>query len=92
MMAFYSLLPWVVQATAKGSVAIAIMAAAHALIGRRLRARWWCVLWLIALVRLVAPTAPAAGWRVTRSTPTTAHSARSSLHMSSSAPCTVSSS
>jgi bla regulator protein BlaR1 len=38
------------------------MAAAHALIGRRLRARWWCALWLVALIRLVAPTAPAAGW------------------------------
>jgi bla regulator protein blaR1 len=62
MTAFYSLLPWIVQATAKGSVAIAIMAAAHALIGRRLRARWWCVLWLLALVRLVAPAAPATGW------------------------------
>jgi beta-lactamase regulating signal transducer with metallopeptidase domain len=62
MTAFYSLLPWIVQATIKGSVAIAIMAAAHALIGRRLRARWWCVLWLIALIRLAAPTAPAAGW------------------------------
>lgn len=62
MIAFYSLLPWIVQATTKGSVAIAIMALAHALIGRRLRARWWCVLWLMALIRLVAPTAPAAVW------------------------------
>jgi beta-lactamase regulating signal transducer with metallopeptidase domain len=62
MSAFYSLLPWIVQATIKGSVTIAIMAAAHALVGRRLRARWWCVLWLIALVRLAAPTAPAVGW------------------------------
>src|SRR5258706_8334476 len=62
MTAFYSLLPWIVQATVKGSVAIAIMAAAHALIGRRLRARWWCVLWLVALVRLVAPSTPPTGW------------------------------
>src|SRR5258706_7310909 len=62
MTAFYSLLPWIVQATVKGSVAIAIMAAAHALIGRRLRARWWCVLWLVALVRFVAPSTPATGW------------------------------
>src|SRR5207248_5119162 len=62
MMAFYSLLLWIVQATTKGSVTIAIMAAAQALIGRRLRARWWCALWLIALIRLVAPTAPSNGW------------------------------
>src|SRR5258708_18501563 len=62
MSALYSLLLWIVQATTKGSVAIAIMAAAQALIGRRLRARWWCVLWLITLVRLVVPTAPSNGW------------------------------
>jgi beta-lactamase regulating signal transducer with metallopeptidase domain len=62
MIAFYSLLPRIVQATAKGSVAIAIMAVAYAVIGRRLPARWWCVLWLLALVRLVAPTAPTTGW------------------------------
>jgi len=61
-MTAFALLPWLAQATAKGSVAIVIMTAAHALIGRRLRARWWCALWLVALVRLVAPTTPAMGW------------------------------
>jgi beta-lactamase regulating signal transducer with metallopeptidase domain len=62
MIALYSLLPWIVQATTKGSIAILIMAAAHALVGRRLHARWWCALWLVALIRLIAPAAPTAGW------------------------------
>jgi bla regulator protein BlaR1 len=62
MSAVYLLLLWIVQATTKGSVAIAIMAIAQALIGHRLRARWWCALWLIALIRLVVPTAPSTGW------------------------------
>lgn len=62
MTAFYALLPALVQATIKGSVAIAIVAAAQALAGRRLRARWWCALWLLALARLIAPTTPVSAW------------------------------
>jgi bla regulator protein BlaR1 len=62
MTALFPLLPWIVQATIKGSIAIIVMTAAYALIGRRLRARWWCALWLLALVRLAAPTAPGTEW------------------------------
>ena len=50
--------------------------------------------WKAAIIRSAvhSPCAPAAGWRVTRSTPTTAHNACSSRHISSSAPWMLSSS
>ncbi|HLJ74401.1 MAG TPA: M56 family metallopeptidase [Thermoanaerobaculia bacterium] len=55
-------LPLIAQATAKGSLAIVLIGIAHVLIGRRLPARWWCALWLLALVRLVAPVTLPWSW------------------------------
>jgi beta-lactamase regulating signal transducer with metallopeptidase domain len=56
------LFSWLVGATVKGSVVIVLMALLIALFGRRLGARWRHALWLIVLVRLALPVAPASSW------------------------------
>ncbi|HEX7139028.1 MAG TPA: M56 family metallopeptidase [Vicinamibacterales bacterium] len=63
-LSLFAFVSWLVQTTAKGSVAIAVIAAAYALIGRRVRARWWHALWLLILLRLVVPVGPASAWSI----------------------------
>jgi beta-lactamase regulating signal transducer with metallopeptidase domain len=60
----FPLVAWLLQATAKGSVAILLVAVAQQLIGRRVRARWRHALWLIVVLRLVVPVAPASAWSI----------------------------
>jgi beta-lactamase regulating signal transducer with metallopeptidase domain len=60
----FPLVAWLLQATAKGSVAILLVAIAQLLIGRRARARWRHALWLIVVLRLVVPVAPASAWSI----------------------------
>ncbi|HYM60523.1 MAG TPA: M56 family metallopeptidase [Thermoanaerobaculia bacterium] len=60
----FTFVAWVFQATAKGSVAILLIAVAERLIGRRLRARWRYALWLVIVLRLVVPVAPSSTWSV----------------------------
>jgi bla regulator protein BlaR1 len=64
MISFFPLVPWLVQATAKGSVAIALMGVAYVLIGRRVRAQWWYALWAVIVLRLIVPVAPSSTWSV----------------------------
>src|SRR4029077_10289768 len=60
----FTLVGWLVQATARGTVAILLIAAAERLIGSQLRARWRYALWLILIWRLVVPIAPSSTWGV----------------------------
>ena len=60
----FTLVGWLVQATARGTVAILLIAAAERLIGSQLRARWRYALWLILIWRLVVPIAPSSTWSV----------------------------
>jgi len=49
-------------ASAKGAVAILVVLAVRAVVGRRLPPRWGVALWLVVAVRLVLPVGPASGW------------------------------
>ena len=60
----FTLVGWLVQATAKGSVAILLVAVTQQLIGHRVRARWRHALWLVILLRLVVPIAPSSTWSI----------------------------
>ncbi len=60
----FTLISWILQATAKGSVAIVLVAVAQRLIGRRVQARWRHALWLLIALRLIAPVAPSSTWSI----------------------------
>jgi beta-lactamase regulating signal transducer with metallopeptidase domain len=60
----FPLVGWTLQATVKGSVAILLIALAQRLIGRRVPARWRHALWLVIVLRLVVPVAPASTWSI----------------------------
>ncbi|HXH38568.1 MAG TPA: M56 family metallopeptidase [Thermoanaerobaculia bacterium] len=60
----FTLIGWLLQASAKGSVAILLVAVAQWLIGRRVRARWRHALWLVIVLRLVVPVAPSSTWSI----------------------------
>ncbi|MFZ2490599.1 MAG: M56 family metallopeptidase [Thermoanaerobaculia bacterium] len=55
-----SLLTWLMEATVKGSLLILLVVALNAVIGSRLDARWRHLLWIIVIVRLALPAAPAS--------------------------------
>jgi beta-lactamase regulating signal transducer with metallopeptidase domain len=57
-------LTWLLDATLKGTVLILIVAILHALLARRVDARWRHLLWIVVLVRLAVPIAPASSWSV----------------------------
>jgi beta-lactamase regulating signal transducer with metallopeptidase domain len=56
----FKVLSWLLGATIKGSVVIAIVALLQLTIGPRLGARWRHALWLIVLLRLALPFAPSS--------------------------------
>jgi beta-lactamase regulating signal transducer with metallopeptidase domain len=60
----FPLVGWTLQATAKGSVAILLIALAQRLIGRRVQARWRHALWLVIVLRLIAPVTPSSTWSI----------------------------
>ena len=60
----FALVGWTLQATAKGSVTILLIALAQRLIGRHISARWRYALWLVIVLRLVVPVAPSSAWSV----------------------------
>jgi bla regulator protein BlaR1 len=64
MPSLFTLVSWILQATAKGSVAILLVAIAQLLIGRRVQARWRHALWLLIALRLIAPVAPSWTWSI----------------------------
>ncbi|HUP48255.1 MAG TPA: M56 family metallopeptidase [Thermoanaerobaculia bacterium] len=53
---------WVLDASIKGSILIVLVAAIFALAGSRFDPRWRHLLWVVVLVRLLIPYAPAASW------------------------------
>src|SRR5437867_7154847 len=59
-----SVLGWLLDATLKGSVVILLVAVVQRLIARRVDARWRHALWLIVLLRLAVPIAPATSWSI----------------------------
>ena len=59
-MTLFSVLTWLMYATVRGSVVILLVAALLAVAGRRIGARWRHALWIIVLVRLAVPVAPAS--------------------------------
>ncbi|HSP16630.1 MAG TPA: M56 family metallopeptidase [Thermoanaerobaculia bacterium] len=58
----FLLLRWILDATLKGSVLILIVALVQYVIGRSAGARWRHALWLLVLLRLAFPAAPASRW------------------------------
>jgi len=65
----FLLVSWLVQATAKSAIIVAVATAAYFAIGRRVSARWWCVMWLLVLLRVAIPIAPASSWSIFRLVP-----------------------
>ncbi len=59
-----SLLSWIIDATVKGSVVILLVLVTQALVGPWIGARWRHALWLLALLRLAIPLAPATRWSI----------------------------
>src|SRR5688500_4112179 len=55
---------WLISATIKGSVIIALVAAIQILIGGRLGPRWRHALWLLVIIRLVIPVAPPSSFSI----------------------------
>lgn len=53
---------WLFATTLKGSVVIVLVALAQLAVGRRVQARWRHALWLLVVVRLLLPVAPASRW------------------------------
>src|SRR3982751_3194698 len=62
--ALFTLLGWLFDATAKGSVVIVLVAIAQLLVGKRVDARWRHALWLLVVLRLVIPSAPSTSWSI----------------------------
>ena len=60
MMTTTSLVLWLVDTTLKGSLMILLVAAIQWMIGSRVDARWRHLLWVVVLLRLVMPQAPAS--------------------------------
>ncbi|HEU4521454.1 MAG TPA: hypothetical protein VFT12_05600, partial [Thermoanaerobaculia bacterium] len=60
---------WLLDTTIKGSVLIVLVAAIQWLIGSRVDARWRHLLWVIVLVRLLLPGAPASSWSLFNAIP-----------------------
>lgn len=56
------LFAWLLDTTVKGSVLILLVAAIQWLIGSRVDARLRHLLWVIVLLRLLMPAAPASSW------------------------------
>lgn len=56
------LLSWMLDVTVKGSLLVLLVAAIMKLVGPRLDPRWRHLLWLVVLLRLLLPAAPAASW------------------------------
>ena len=59
-----SALGFLLQASAKGSVVIAIVGVAQWIIGRRLNARIWYAIWALVLIRLVVPASLPSSWSI----------------------------
>lgn len=59
-----TLAQWLVTATWKGTLLIAILLLLHRFFRNRVPARWWCALVLVAIVRTLIPIAPAARFSV----------------------------
>lgn len=57
-------LRWVLLSTAKASVVICLILAVRVLLRDRLPSRWWYVLWVVVLIRLLCPWTPQSRWSV----------------------------
>ncbi len=57
-------LSWLVEATLKGSILILLGAVVLLLIGKHIDARWRHALWLLIVLRLVLPVAPASRFSI----------------------------
>lgn len=79
-MIVFSLLSWLIYATVRGSVVIVLVAAVLAIAGRRIGARWRLALWLIVLVRLAVPFAPASSLSIFNVLPLKEPEVIASLH------------
>ena len=58
------LFAWAVRTTAHTAVVILLVLAVQAVLGRRLEARWRYALWLLVVVRALAPALPQSDWSV----------------------------
>ncbi|HUR79703.1 MAG TPA: hypothetical protein VM733_02990 [Thermoanaerobaculia bacterium] len=55
---------WLFAATWKGSLLVAFALVVHRVARNRIPSRWLCALLLVAVLRLVAPVAPATSFSV----------------------------
>jgi bla regulator protein BlaR1 len=78
-----ALADWLVRTTAQGAVLVALVAIAHATLGRWLAPRWRFALWLIVVVRLLMPAAPASRWSLFNVTLASAEAPRPAVALAS---------
>lgn len=64
-----SLFTWILRSSLQASVLALLILAAQALLRERVAPRWRHALWLLLVVRLVVPWAPASRWSVFNLTP-----------------------